>query len=89
MQWIKPHNKPYTDEKVYTNRVSKYMRFEAHNDDTILDNWNGTQGMVQVFTPHRIVTGDEKRYTLSLRTNCNHIQSWDQAVQKLLEHMPL
>jgi hypothetical protein len=88
MEWVKPYNKPYTDEKVYSNRVSKYLRYVSHENDVLLDIWNGTQGMVQVFTPHRIVTHNEKRYTLSLRTHCKHIQSWDQAVQKLLSHMP-
>jgi hypothetical protein len=89
MQWINPYNKPYITEKVYSNRITKYLTYVPHKNDVILDTWNGTQGMVQVFTPHRIITESKKRYTLSLRTHCKQIKSWDQAVQKLLENTPL
>lgn len=87
MEWIKPHNKPYTDEKVYGNRVSKYLRFEPHNEDMVIDSWVGTQALVQVFTPHRIVTSHEKRYTVSLRTHGKKIQSWEQAVSNLQQYI--
>jgi len=87
MEWINPYNDSYNATKQYKDRESQYLRFSPHENDIILDSWDGEQGLVDVYTPHRIKTKEVKRYCLSLRTHYRKIKSFDDAVQTLLKNM--
>jgi len=98
MEWLQPYNEPYIDSKQVAQGfyepgtdtfapVRRYLRYVQHKNDIILDSWTGTNGFVNIKTPHRIVTGNERRYTVSLRTYFDKNIPWEQAVTSLQQHI--
>lgn len=73
MQWLDLGDaEEYTTDLVIPSGASiKFTKFNNVNEVSVLDSWQGDQGMVRVSDPHRIVTSDSLRVCLSLRQVSN------------------
>ena len=67
MQWLDIEADAYNAISSPGGRTANYTRFDNVKEISILDSWQGDQGMVRIGTPHRMVTSSSLRVCLSFR----------------------
>ena len=84
MQWVNIEERSYE----YTSKTEKctstpFKRFNNTAPFTVIETWLGTDGLIRVDIPHRVIGGSEDRYTISIRPSgkCNY--TFDDMVQIL------
>jgi len=65
MQWV---DNIQGTQKISNTNNSLYTIYTDVKSLDIIDTWNGDLGIVRVNVPHRVVTTNEERYCVSVRT---------------------
>ena len=65
MQWV---NNIEGNENVSYNNDSKYIMYNNVKSFDVTDTWTGNAALVRIDVPHRIISFDEERYCVSIRT---------------------
>jgi hypothetical protein len=90
---ISGHGKMQWADNIVGNRIdsilnnSKYVKYENVTDFKLTDTWEGDFGIVRILTPHRIVTSDEDRYCISIRSEPKMgINTFDESVTSIFNN---
>jgi len=85
MQWVDFDGEP--EETVWAINgwtSEKYHTFHNVTNVSVIESWSGTDGIVRVDVPHRVLGSDSDRYAVSVRPDwqqCNY--TFDEVIQIL------
>jgi len=83
MQWVANIE---ATEHSHKHGSTNYIRYTNIVKFDILDTWSGTDGLVRVNVPHRIVTTDADRHCLSLRLEKDSLLNTFESISELLQN---
>jgi hypothetical protein len=81
MQWV---DNIIGNEILANHNGAKYGKYTDVTACRIIDTWSGDLGIVRINIPHRVVTTDEERYCVSIRTiQGTGVKTFEEAIEAI------